>query len=1009
MTYPDGEVVHYDYNLGGMLEKVYGQYRRNNFEPYGPSIPHDSIIPLNPNALNGQASLNGFPGSHDPVPMYTTYTYPYIDSIAYNEFELKSEVFYDNGTHTQYDYDSIQRLRMLQSRTSAGIDMQDISYTYDAVSNITGIVNAANYPGMNLGGTYSHSYEYDDLYRLTYSTGTWEDRPYHLGLVDTVRMAYHKNGRIARKNVFALTMSPTQMGVTNYNRRYDYSGQRNTLSNVYDSVANTSQNFSWDNSGNMVAHNGRSLTWTEDNRLQTVTDNEWFSYYQYDVGGDRTYKLPYNRTISNRSGRISYYWAAGDATLYASPYLVVTPRGYTKHYYAESERITSQIGRGKFSTLVTPVTDTATVNNKVRRADSLVLALNPGITDTAAQLSYLTALTNRQKDTCEAYWYHSDHLGSSSWITDSAGNPVQHLHYLPWGEDYVNQRLNDFDGVRYTFSAKEKDSETGLSYFGSRYYSSDLSIWLSVDPMSDKYPSLSPYVYCADNSVKLVDPNGEEIWIVGEDGNQYKYNNGNGAPNMSERFASYFGRINYAYKDRYLLTATIRRDGSSKFGADNHWGTFPSASLAWRASEESFIKNLDIFSNLKVRLGWGRVGNANVNATDALPQLSSSGSYDFYNIDGERYKRYFGLAQTSEIDTGLMWEASEQTNFGLDLGFLNGDLNITLDYYIRDTRNLILNKAIRPSAGFSSIKTNFGKIRNQGLEFNISYNKQLNHDWSIGIALNGEASKNKAVDIGTGTTTSGPTGAGWENKQVCYNGLPLGTFQGYVVDHIIKDQGEIDGLNAKAVEIYGDGSYYDRLTTGPGDFLFKDLNGDGHITTDDKAYLGDGFPDLTYGLNLTARYRNWDASAYIYGVIGQEILSWAKNYMTSIRSENEGYYNLLADYAKNSWSTLNPNASYPRLTRDDMSSNYRVSDYYVEKADYLKISNLQIGYTFNTKKVANYINNARIYASIQNLLTISPYNKYGDPEVNGGVTTMGYDAGRYPFPRTFMLGIQLGF
>ena len=510
MTYPDGEVVHYDYNLGGMLEKVYGQYRRNNFEPYGPSIPHDSIIPLNPNALNGQASLNGFPGSHDPVPMYTTYTYPYIDSIAYNEFELKSEVFYDNGTHTQYDYDSIQRLRMLQSRTSAGIDMQDISYTYDAVSNITGIVNAANYPGMNLGGTYSHSYEYDDLYRLTYSTGTWEDRPYHLGLVDTVRMAYHKNGRIARKNVFALTMSPTQMGVTNYNRRYDYSGQRNTLSNVYDSVANTSQNFSWDNSGNMVAHNGRSLTWTEDNRLQTVTDNEWFSYYQYDAGGDRTYKLPYNRTISNRSGRISYYWAAGDATLYASPYLVVTPRGYTKHYYAESERITSQIGRGKFSTLVTPVTDTATVNNKVRRADSLVLALNPGITDTAAQLSYLTALTNRQKDTCEAYWYHSDHLGSSSWTTDSAGNPVQHLHYLPWGEDYVNQRLNDFDGVRYTFSAKEKDSETGLSYFGSRYYSSDLSIWLSVDPMSDKYPSLSPYVYCADNPVKLVDPNGEE-------------------------------------------------------------------------------------------------------------------------------------------------------------------------------------------------------------------------------------------------------------------------------------------------------------------------------------------------------------------------------------------------------------------------------------------------------------------------------------------------------------------
>ena len=392
-----------------------------------------------------------------------------------------------------------------------------------------------------------------------------------------------------------------------------------------------------------------------------------------------------------------------------------------------------------------------------------------------------------------------------------------------------------------------------------------------------------------------------------------------------------------------------------------------------------------------------------------MPQLSSSGSYDFFNVSGERYKRYYGLAQTSEIDTGLMWESSEQTNFGLDLGFLNGDLNISLDYYIRDTRNLILNKAIRPSAGFTSIKTNFGKIRNQGLEFNITYNKQHNRDWFIGIALNGEASRNKAIDIGTGTTTSGPTGAGWENKQVCYNDLPLGTYQGYVVDHIITSQAEIDALNAKAVEKYNEGSYYDRQTTGPGDFLFKDLNGDGHITTEDKTYLGDGFPDLTYGLNLTASYKQWDASVYMYGVFGQKILSWAKNYMTSVRNENEGYFNLLSDYAKNSWTESNPNAPYPRLTRDDMSSNYRVSDYYVENADYLKISNLQIGYTFNTSKVKKYISKARIYASVQNLLTISPYNKFGDPEVNGGVTTMGYDAGRYPFPRTFMFGIQLGF
>ena len=199
MTYPDGEEVYYEYNLGGMLEKVYGQVKVS--EPLIP-VPHRDGEQGTDGVMRGGEVpwIIPEPGPFHPGWPTVTYTYPYIDSIAYNEFELKSEVFYGNGTHTQYGYDSIQRLHVLQSQTRAGIDMQDITYTYDAVSNITCIFNAANYPGMNLGGTYSHSYEYDDLYRLTYSTGTWEDRPYHLGLVDTVRMAYHKNGRIARKN-----------------------------------------------------------------------------------------------------------------------------------------------------------------------------------------------------------------------------------------------------------------------------------------------------------------------------------------------------------------------------------------------------------------------------------------------------------------------------------------------------------------------------------------------------------------------------------------------------------------------------------------------------------------------------------------------------------------------------------------------------------------------------------------------------------------------------------------
>ena len=486
------------------------------------------------------------------------------------------------------------------------------------------------------------------------------------------------------------------------------------------------------------------------------------------------------------------------------------------------------------------------------------------------------------------------------------------------------------------------------------------------------------------------------------------YNNGSGGPSISTRFASYFARLFYSYDNRYSLTATVRRDGSSNFGKTRRWGTFPSFAAAWNLGNEQFIKDLGVFDMLKFRAGWGTTGNANVSATASVPQLASSGvSFDLFDENGD-YTQVVGLAQTREIDNGLHWETSIQTNVGLDMAFLKNSITFSVDWYNRQSKDLILSKAIRPSAGFTSITTNFGSIRNTGWEFALGYKKQFNRDWFFSANATASTNKNEAVDIGTGTTSSGPTGSGWENKQVCYNGLALGTYQGYRVDHIIQNQSEIDALNAKAVELHGPGSYYDRQSTGPGDFLYKDLNGDGHITTEDKDYLGNGFAKLNFGLNLTASFRRWDASAYMYGLLGQQVLSWAKCYLISLRNENNGYFNLLADAAKNSWTTSNPDAAYPRITRTDMSSNYRVSDYFVEKADYLKVSNLQIGYTFDNKLFGGAFRNLRIYGSVQNLLTLSPYTKYGDPEISGGVTTTGYDGGRYPFPRTYMLGIQLG-
>ena len=487
------------------------------------------------------------------------------------------------------------------------------------------------------------------------------------------------------------------------------------------------------------------------------------------------------------------------------------------------------------------------------------------------------------------------------------------------------------------------------------------------------------------------------------------WNDGGGSPNDQVRFASYFARLFYSFDERYMITATVRRDGSSNFGQTRRWGTFPSFSLGWNLGNEQFIKDLGAFDQLKFRAGWGKTGNANVDATASIPQLSTSGrTFDFFDANGNM-DRANGIVQSREIDKGLHWESSVQTNFGIDMAFFKNSLTFTVDYFIRDTDDLILSKSIRPSAGFDSITTNFGKIRNKGWEFALGFKKQFNRDFFFSASATANTNWNRAIDVGSGTTSSGTTGAAWENKQVCYNGLPLGTYQGYVVDHIISDQGEIDALNAKAVQIYGEGSYYDKYSTAPGDFLFVDTNGDGHITTEDKQYLGDGFAKLNFGLNLSANYKNWDASAYMYGALGQKVLSWAKRLVTTPKSADNGYTNLLREAATNFWTTSNHNAAYPRISATDDSDNYRVSDFYVEKADYLKISNFQIGYTFDRKIFGDAVRNLRLYASINNLLTISPYNKFGDPEVSGGVTTQGYDSGRYPFPRTYMFGVQVGF
>ncbi|MDD4514274.1 TonB-dependent receptor [Massilibacteroides sp.] len=506
-----------------------------------------------------------------------------------------------------------------------------------------------------------------------------------------------------------------------------------------------------------------------------------------------------------------------------------------------------------------------------------------------------------------------------------------------------------------------------------------------------------------------------------------------GELNLESRAISYFARASYTLKDRYIVTGTVRRDGSSNFGSGNRWGTFPSAAAAWRISEEAFMEDQDWVSNLKLRLGWGQTGNSG-GATDLSVSALTAASvkYNFYNQGGN-----MGIGSTPSatggtyqglVDTNLKWETNEQTNVGVDLGLLQGDLNITADYFVRKTKDLLLYRQVRPSTGFKQVYTNYGEIENKGFEMSISYNKRLNKDWSINATLTGSTLKNEIKKMGdpvyyTNSDASGEgTGDGsntgavgaaagyhWGNHSVSQEGYAVGAFYGYRVEGVFKNQAEVDAANAATNG--SNSGYYQNDKTQAGDFKFKDLDGNGFIDENDMDVLGDGFPALNYGLNFGATYKNWDFSLYTYGVLGQKIYSYSAMRLSNVFTADDPTPNILKEAAAQAWSPDNTNGTLPRLSLMDANYNMRASDAWVKNGDFLKISNIQVGYTLPKSFVDKLlIQNVRVYLAVNNLLTISSYNKYGDPECGqGSVLVTGLDTGRYPSPRTYSFGLNVQF
>lgn len=509
---------------------------------------------------------------------------------------------------------------------------------------------------------------------------------------------------------------------------------------------------------------------------------------------------------------------------------------------------------------------------------------------------------------------------------------------------------------------------------------------------------------------------------------------GTGAYNLEVHNLSFFGRMQYSLKDRYILTATMRRDGSSRFGAENTWGTFPSAAAAWRISEEEFMKDIPSISNLKLRLGWGQSGNAGTLNSDLATAALTSDKvmYNFYAQNGvigagSSSKNTVSGTVRTLVDPKLKWETNEQTNIGIDLGMLNNNLNITVDYFIRKAHDLLLYQYIRPSSGYKRVYTNLGSIENKGIEFSIGYRKQLNKDWSIGATLTGSSIKNEIKDMendyyyeNTNETGDGsnkgaigaPSGTHWNNHSIMRNGYAVGSFYGYKVDHIYKNQAEIDADNAKAKAAGHSAGYNNGSATVPGDYKFKDLDGNGFLDEKDMTVLGNGFPKFSYGLTLNATYKNWDMTVNAYGAAGVQIYSYSAMTLTNMfPSDNGTTPNILNEVANNAWSSTNTNGKYTRLSFLDKNYNMRGSDAWLKSGDYFKIGNIQLGYNFDKELVSRLkLTSIRVNASVQNVLCISPYNKYGDPEAGqGSPIYTGLDTGRYPMPRVYSLGLNVQF
>lgn len=482
-----------------------------------------------------------------------------------------------------------------------------------------------------------------------------------------------------------------------------------------------------------------------------------------------------------------------------------------------------------------------------------------------------------------------------------------------------------------------------------------------------------------------------------------------GNPYDQERRVSYFGRLGWNWQEKYMINFTLRNDGSSKFARGHRHGWFPSVSAGWNLSSENFMESTrNWLSFLKIRVSYGKVGNQNIDNYRYLSPITVDNTHYFfgqYMGQGGAYnggysttlENYWGAYPLRLGNMDLTWESSEQFDAGFDARFFNGRLSANFDFYLKNTKNWLVQAPILATAGTDAPFINGGNVKNTGVEISLGWNDVIGNDFSYNISVNGAYNRNRVGSIPTQDgIIHGTTNELYDNAPEYYraeNGHPIGYFWGYKTAGVFQNQAQIAAWRAAGNGIL-------QSDPKPGDVIFVDLDHNGTVNDDDKTDLGNGIPKFTYGVNINLYYKNFDLGIVGVGQVGNKIVQSYRNQ----GNPEANYTTTILDR----WTGEGTSNKMPRVTNDNI--NWQFSDLYLQDGDFFRISNLTIGYNFAPLINQKWLSNCRLYFQVQNLVTFTKYDGM-DPEIGYGTSSWvsGVDLGFYPRSRTYLFGVNLAF